>query len=312
MFMLGKRLRMANKGICLIPKIICFASPLKKTPAEPKDNHAEFITGRNEVTTSFFYVWPLWCACSFSGITNGLIVMAPSCVTFLYPSAEESWEEMTNIEPKNKILYSPGSDQSPGRPVVLVADSQVLWPSLPATPDRVSPKIGVSHGVSAEVAPGPSFTDRALKKYPSRGRGHTHKEGCVCVIFEEHGCPNPCAITFLHHILRRRVAKLEQGSHLKHGVAWMIAARELFASISCILLVMHHQMFQTCFPIAQAPDQPREMTATGSSLASSQPGFQGDPWPDAEPWQGQASQLILTSTQGAEPFSLNECMRPWC
>ena len=42
---------------------------------------------------------------------NGFIVMAPSCVNSLYPSAEESWEEMTKIEPRNKMLYSPGSDQ---------------------------------------------------------------------------------------------------------------------------------------------------------------------------------------------------------
>ena len=40
---------------------------------------------------------------------NGLIVMAPSCVNSLYPSAEESWEEMTKTEPRNKMLYSPGS-----------------------------------------------------------------------------------------------------------------------------------------------------------------------------------------------------------
>ena len=43
-------------------------------------------------------------------------------------------------------------------------------------------------------------------------------DGVVPVIFEQHGCPSPCAITFLHHILRRRVAKLEQSSHLTHGV----------------------------------------------------------------------------------------------
>ena len=42
---------------------------------------------------------------------NGLIVMAPSCVNSLYPSAEETWEEMTKTEPRNKMLYSPGSDQ---------------------------------------------------------------------------------------------------------------------------------------------------------------------------------------------------------
>ena len=80
-------------------------------------------------------------------------------------------------------------------------------------------------------------------------------DGVVPVIFEQHGCPSPCAITLLHHILRRRVAKLEQASHLTHGVAWMIAARKFFAPISCILLVMHHQMFQECCPIVQTPDK---------------------------------------------------------
>ena len=43
-------------------------------------------------------------------------------------------------------------------------------------------------------------------------------DGVVPVIFEQHGCPGPCAITFFH-ILRRGVHKLEQGSHLTHGVA---------------------------------------------------------------------------------------------
>ena len=32
---------------------------------------------------------------------NGLTVMAPSRVNSRYPSAEESWEEMTKIEPRN-------------------------------------------------------------------------------------------------------------------------------------------------------------------------------------------------------------------
>ena len=57
-------------------------------------------------------------------------------------------------------------------------------------------------------------------------------DGVVPVIFEQHGCPSPCAITFPYHRLRRRVAKLEQCSHLP----------------PCILLVMHHQMFQECSP----------------------------------------------------------------
>ena len=48
-------------------------------------------------------------------------------------------------------------------------------------------------------------------------------DGVVPVIFEQHGCPSPCAITFLYHILRRRVAMLqEQSSHLTHGAAWMV------------------------------------------------------------------------------------------
>ena len=128
-------------------------------------------------------------------------------------------------------------------------------------------------------------------------------DGVVAVIFEQHGCPSPCAITFLHHVLRRKVAKLEQSSHLTHGVAWMMASREFFALMSCILLVMHHQMFQECSPIVHTPDKPREVQATGLSNALSQPSSQGEPWPDAEPWQGQDTQLSLTSTQGVDPFS---------
>ena len=128
-------------------------------------------------------------------------------------------------------------------------------------------------------------------------------DGVVPFIFEQHGCPSPRAITFLHHTLRRRVAKLEQGSHPTHGVAWMIASREVFAPISCILLVMHHQMFQECSPIVQTPDNPRELTAIGSSLALSQHGSQGEPWPDAEPWQGRDLQLSLTYNQKVDPFT---------
>ena len=94
------------------------------------------------------------------------------------------------------------------------------------------------------------------------------------------------------------VAKLEQGSHFTHGVAWMIAARELLAPISCMLLVMHHQMFQQCCPIVQTPDQPRKLAATGSSVSFSQPASQGDPWPAADPCQGQDSQLSALSIQG--------------
>ena len=86
------------------------------------------------------------------------------------------------------------------------------------------------------------------------------------------------------------------------GCAWMIVARELFAPISCILLVMHHQMFQECCPVVQTPDQPRELTATGSFVALSQPASQGKPWPDADPWQGQGTQFSIESTQVVDPL----------
>ena len=82
----------------------------------------------------------------------------------------------------------------------------------------------------------------------------------------------------------------------------MIASRELFAPISCILLVMHYQMFQECCPIVQTSDNPKELTATGSPFAFSQHGPQGEPWPDTEPWPGQDSQLSLVSSQGVDTF----------
>ena len=80
----------------------CFYSTGGHTPKE--------VTGRNEVTTTFF-TFGHGGALVPSLAANGLLVMAPSCVNSLHPSAEESWEEMTEIEPRNKMLYSPGSDQ---------------------------------------------------------------------------------------------------------------------------------------------------------------------------------------------------------
>ena len=63
------------------------------------------------MTSTFFFTFGHCGALVPSLAANGLIVMGPSCVNSLYPSAEESWEEMTKIEPKNKMLYSPRSDQ---------------------------------------------------------------------------------------------------------------------------------------------------------------------------------------------------------
>ena len=63
------------------------------------------------MTTTFFFTFGHCGALVPSLAANGLIVMAPSCVNSLYPGADESWEEMTKIEPRNKMLYSPGSDQ---------------------------------------------------------------------------------------------------------------------------------------------------------------------------------------------------------
>ena len=87
--------------------------------------------------------------------------------------------------------------------------------------------------------------------------------------------------------------------HLTHGTAWMIASREQYAPISCILLMMHHQMFQECRPIVQTQDPPRELPSTGEH-DTSQLGSQGEPWPDVASWQGQESQLSLASTQGVD------------
>ena len=82
----------------------------------------------------------------------------------------------------------------------------------------------------------------------------------------------------------------------------MTASKELYAPISCILLVIHHQMFQECSPIVQMQDQPRELLPAGESVLS-QLGSQGEPWPDAASWQGQESQLSLASTQGVDALT---------
>ena len=39
------------------------------------------------------------------------------------------------------------------------------------------------------------------------------------------------------------------------------------------------------------------------SMNLSQPGSQGEPWPDADPWNGQESQLSVVSTQGVDPLA---------
>ena len=44
-------------------------------------------------------------------------------------------------------------------------------------------------------------------------------DGVVPVIFEHHGCPSPCAITFLYYILRRRVSKLDPPSTEEHSIS---------------------------------------------------------------------------------------------
>ena len=37
-------------------------------------------------------------------------------------------------------------------------------------------------------------------------------------------------------------------------------------------------------------------------MAFSQPASQGEPWPDADPWQGQGLQLSVESTQEVDPM----------
>ena len=128
-------------------------------------------------------------------------------------------------------------------------------------------------------------------------------DGIVPVIFEQHGCQGPCAVALLNHIFRRRVQRLEQGSHLTHGVAWMIASRELFAPISCIFSITHYQMFQECCPIVQLEDGPREL-GTSRNIPSStneQTWYQRDALISGSvSWHGQGSQPSLYSTQGVE------------
>ena len=138
---------------------------------------------------------------------------------------------------------------------------------------------------------------------PGEPNPSTLFDGVVPVIFEQHGCPGQCAVTLLNHILRRRVQRLEQGSYLTHGIAWMIASWEHFAPISCILLVTHYQMFQECCPIIQGENGPRELGTSHSipSSAHDNTWSQGDALSSGSVhWQGQGSQQSLCSTQGVE------------
>ena len=101
----------------------------------------EEVTGRNEVTTTFCYVWPLWCACPFSGCEWASCHGTLLC-EFSLPRSGESWEEMTNIEPRNKMLYSPRSDQWPGRPVISVAEFRIQSLQIPCRNKYLS---GLNH-----------------------------------------------------------------------------------------------------------------------------------------------------------------------
>ena len=102
-----------------------------------------------------------------------------------------------------------------------------------------------------------------------------------------------CAVTFLNYILCRRVQRLEQGSHLTYGIAWMIASRELFAPTSCVLLVTHSQIFQECCPIIKVEDCPRELGANTPALASKDTWSQKNSFVHdfAADWHGQDSGL---------------------
>ena len=117
-------------------------------------------------------------------------------------------------------------------------------------------------------------------------------DGVVPMIFEQHGCPRQCEITPLNHTLRRRAQRLEQGSHLTHGVAWMIASHE------------HYQMFQECDPIIKIEDGPRELGMGHTTPANDA----SDTWSQRDAllsgsvdWQSQESQRSHFSTQGVDP-----------
>ena len=88
-----------------------WSQPPSPTRPDPIFRHRvwldEEVTGRNKVTTTFLYDWPLWCACSFSGCEWGLLSWHPP-VWILYAQVRSPWEEMAKTEPRNKMLYSPG------------------------------------------------------------------------------------------------------------------------------------------------------------------------------------------------------------
>ena len=105
--------------------------------------------------------------------------------------------------------------------------------------------------------------------------------------------------------MRRRVQRLEQGSRLAHGIAWMIASRELFVPISynCTLMATHRQIFQECCPIIKVEDGPRELGA-GHATPPPTPRnswSQGDSLiHDFAQWQAQDPQQDRLFTQQVE------------
>ena len=82
------------------------------------------------------------------------------------------------------------------------------------------------------------------------------------------------------------------------GVAWMIASKELYAPISCILLVMRHQMFQECSPIVQTQDQPRELPPTGDPMSFRSPAPKGSRGQMLLPGKARNRSLVLLPPKG--------------
>ena len=91
---------------------------------------------------------------------------------------------------------------------VHMADIRISEPN--GTDIWVDVRVGMASSVPKELA---RMEQDKRREY---GLGASNpsicSDGVVPVNFEQHVCPGPCAITFLHHILRCRVNKLEQGS----------------------------------------------------------------------------------------------------
>ena len=105
----------------------------------------EEVTGRNEVTTTFFYVWPLWCACSFSGCEWAYCHGTLLC-EFSFPKCGGvlGGNDQNRAEKQNVVLTS-------FRPVTWSSShlGRRFWPLINGKQNsRTTSSRGANHGVA--------------------------------------------------------------------------------------------------------------------------------------------------------------------